>query len=167
MGGKWGMLGSRIGAIVAALFACSATALPPNSNQFDLICDIHSRFVREVHTKYEGTWRMPVNSTHVTTRYAVDLKARKIMDIDYQKYCAANDCSQLPFSAATPIERVDPQFIVISSHPYLKWKIRRRDGWFVSNNVVDPYLAELSTGHCRRAKFSGLPAAPAGKAGRK
>jgi hypothetical protein len=134
-----------------------AAKSPSESRKFDLVCRLHSRFVREFHPKNQDIWAMPTESWRGARRFSVDLDSRKIRDIDATEFCAKNVCNFIEKTSDMHINRLDRVTIFVSIDPNRKWSIRLRDGWFESHYVVSAYKTRLTTGHCRQTKFSGFP----------
>lgn len=148
-------------AFTALMIASGAFAKPDvETGKFDLVCRLHARFVKKMHPTYEGSWAMPKDSWRGIQRFAINLNSGRIRDVDTVERCAKSVCNSLDNTDDTDIQRVDKTHIIISAHPFRKWSIRHKDGWFESHYVVSPYTTQLTTGVCRRAIFTGFPAVP-------
>jgi hypothetical protein len=148
----------KIAITIAASIGGIAAKPPTSAQKFDLVCRLHERFVRELHPENTGVWAMPTESQRGNVRFSVDLDSRKIRNIDATNYCAKHVCNLIEKTSDTPIRRVNRRYIVVLDDLDQKWSIRRKDGWFESHHPVSPYLTQLTTGTCRKARFSGFPA---------
>lgn len=144
---------SGLAALAAASGLSAKSALP--TAKFDLICRLHVRFVRELHPENHDVWMMPTDSSKGITRFSVDLDAGRIRDVTTTDFCAKNPCNSLAMTKDMRIRHYDSQYVYVLADKVQKWSIRRKDGWFESHHVVSPYMAELVTGKCRPAPFSG------------
>jgi hypothetical protein len=147
----------RLGFLILLTVGLIAARPNPHVQTFDLVCQLHSRFVREYHPENEDIWAMPTDSWRGGARFAVDLKSLKMRDVSGAEYCAKHVCNSLKKTSDMKIARFNHDYIFVSSHPFRRWSIRRRDGWFESHYVVSAYRTQLTTGTCRKAKFSGFP----------
>jgi hypothetical protein len=150
----------KIGLIALTLGVGIAAKVAPELRKFDLVCRLHSRFVRELHPTNKDIWAMPTDSWRGTERFSVDLDGMKIRDIGATEKCVKSVCNFIENSKDLHINRLNKDYILVSTHPFRKWNIRRIDGWFESHYVVSPYKTQLTTGTCRRAPFSGFPVLP-------
>lgn len=144
----------RLIGLAGALLACSiaeASATAALSGRFDLVCAIKGTFVREAKPDFDGSWAMPVDDWQDTWHLAIDLDAKRHMDIDW--------CKEVGRCTVRPIDRVDQRLIIFKSDPDMFWTIRRSDGRFDRRYRIDPYRVEVSTGTCRVKPFSGFPKA--------
>jgi hypothetical protein len=123
---------------------------------FDLICTTYSRFVYEKHPDNQDVWNMPTNSGRGIDRFAVDLTKGRMQNITAVQFCAKNICNAIQLSDYIDIEKVTKNYILLSTHRFRKFSIRRTDGWLESHYVVSAYRTQLTTGTCKLAPFSGF-----------
>ena len=123
--------------------------LPPGVEQLDLICQFHGHVVADPHPVSHGNYPANVKSWHDSDRFAVDLQARKFCD---PVTCAKMGPESIVSSNAKEIVLDDRSGATWTT----KWTIRRRDGWSIQRFADNTGRIELTTGPCRKAKFSGL-----------
>jgi hypothetical protein len=130
-----------------ATVAVSHVAPATDSLHFDLYCDIHGRIVSDPHPEMSnGTYPANVSTWHQHPHYIVDLQAMLV--------CGEGPCEQYgPFRI-----RVNHEKIVLGDVPGAWTHISRRD-WRYDQRVEDGQRISVTTGTCRRGRFSGLPQA--------
>jgi hypothetical protein len=118
-----------------------------DSLHIDLYCELHGRVVSDPHPELSnGTYPANVRTWRQNRHYIVDLQARLA--------CDAGFCE--------PVARlrigVSPEKIVLDDVPGALSYVSRRD-WRFHERVVDLQRVSVTTGICRRGRFSGFPQA--------
>jgi hypothetical protein len=131
--------------VLGALVACVGAKPDSEAVQFDLICDLHGKVIADPHPAYTGTYPANVKTWHYTDRYTVDLRA--------MHYCEVPVCGSL---RPLRIAAVTPQLISFDNKPGVIISVRRRDNWYESRLGSKGEKVRLTTGFCRKAKFTGF-----------
>ncbi len=116
--------------------------------QFDLTCRLHGRLVVDRHadlTQPSGYLGPAIWAD--TVRYAIDLRHGRYMGTDWK----------LPVSER--IARVTKSQLLLSQRRDSFERIDRQTGRYAARSKAGNYMIEIVTGQCRRADFSGFPAA--------
>jgi hypothetical protein len=124
----------------------AAQASAALNGRFDLVCNLHYRVVADPHPERHRASPMGPSSGHFVDRYIVDLRARR--------YCDSAECAE---RGVDHIARVTARQIVFIDRPYLSMSVRRGDGEYRSR-LEEGDRISITTGTCRRARFSGFPA---------
>jgi hypothetical protein len=134
--------------LTVAAHAQAASAVRPL--QFDLVCNARGHVAADPQNRHPSgqmTWR-----THI--RYVVDLRTRL--------FCEPWVCVHY---GAGRIVAANAREIILYDHPIvagrrnsLRVTIRNRDGYYRYRTAHEDGYTRVSTGICRRERFSGFPA---------
>ena len=142
--------------VALALAISSPLHALSSGNKFDIICQIQGRTVVDYHrVQNEVPGRIGPARWTDTSRYVIDLEHRIYWGTDW--------VSPRP----SKIVLVTKNRIYFGKTRDSFERFDMMSGRFEAWAKGGGYMDETETGHCRRAKFSGFPAVPARKAGRK
>lgn len=140
--------------LLMILSAAAQAAVPPTSQQFDLICRLRGHVAADPHPRFLGTY--PANERVWTGwhHFTVDLRTRQFC---LPLWCETEGPRAIASLSARQITFVDrPQATRRENATFLA--VRRSDGRYRYRTADDEGYVRVETGRCRRAPFSGFPA---------
>ena len=142
--------------IATALPACAAGQRAVPGRQFDLVCKTRGHLVKGNHPEWLGYASYNGPSTWKSNfRYAIDLNRRVYRDVADKADSGAH------------IYKMGDSAVILSKNKETEETYSIASGKYYNLDVLGPYISGVTTGHCRRAKFSGFPAAAPSKANKK
>lgn len=118
---------------------------PPDPMKFDLICKLRDRIVADPDPHHFGDPPWSASDDRFVARFAVDLRAMRVCDV--------TECLSV---GVDPIKSVTARSIVFAWRPHFHWTYDRRSGR-TAMRLVTLREVDVTTGPCRKAKFSGFP----------
>ena len=119
--------------------------VPADAVQFDLICDVQSKIIRDLLPEED-------HSSHYSTERTWKANWQYAVDLHLMAFCLPNQCDR---PGPSPIVAANSERLVLFEGA-LEETIERTNGRFASRVAAGHGLTE-STGQCRRAPFSGFP----------